>query len=80
MVLMPNTSAVQAKELVAQITSALSHCAFKVEGEKHAKFQDVTAALVGSIHGDTPQSLSSRLHAKLQQQKQQRVSHCEAVS
>ena len=80
MVLMPNTSAVQAKELVAQITSALSHCAFKVEGEKHAKFQDVTAALVGSMQGDTPQSLSSRLHAKLQQQKQQRVSHCEAVS
>ena len=32
------------------------------------------------MQGDTPQSLSSRLHAKLQQQKQQRVSHSEAVS
>ncbi|AXV65846.1 MULTISPECIES: GGDEF domain-containing protein [Pseudoalteromonas] len=80
MVLMPNTTALQGKELVAQISSALSHCAFKVEGEKHAKFQHATVALVGSEQGDTAHCLSARLHAALQQQKQHRVSHCEAVS
>ncbi|RZF91944.1 GGDEF domain-containing protein [Pseudoalteromonas sp. CO302Y] len=80
MVLMPNTTEQQGKELVTQIVAALTHCAFKVEGAKQAKFQHVSSALVSRKQDDSAHSLSARLHTQLQQQKQQRVSHSEAVS
>lgn len=71
MVLMPATSMTQGQELINQINASLKYCAFKVEGEKQAKFQSVTTALVAANASDSAASLTLRLHQALQQQKQQ---------
>lgn len=73
MVLMPATTVQQGDDLLAQIKSALTHCAFKVEGTKQAKFQHVTTYLVQSNLADTPQSLTHKLQLGLQQQKQRAI-------
>ena len=71
MVLMPETTEQQAKELMMQIKGALRYCAFKVEGSKKAKFQHVTTALIQGNERNYTGTLTSELHSQLQQKKHQ---------
>jgi len=79
MVLMPATSKQQGQELLRQITAALKHCAFKVEGSGLAKFQCVTTHIIQAQKSDTAHMLMQQLHSGLQLQKQQRATSSEQL-
>lgn len=68
-VLMPDTSQSQAKELLAQMKAALNHCAFKVTKCKGAQFQHILTATVNLDFSQDAAQQTSQLHQQLQQQK-----------
>jgi diguanylate cyclase (GGDEF)-like protein len=68
-VLMPNTSQSQAKELLAQMKAALNHCAFKVAKSKGAQFQHILTATMAMDLAQDPVQQTSLLHQQLQQEK-----------